>query len=403
MPTSTLNTRFQPADRLTPIQEYYFSRKLKEIEALRAAGKAVINLGIGSPDLPPAESVIQRLQHSAAQESHHAYQSYQGVLALRQAFSDWYLRVYGVQLDPTSEVLPLAGSKEGIMHISMAFLDSRSLVAVPNPGYPTYAAAAQLAGASLIDYDPIQPDWKEMAAAIKTHRTSDASAPVLFWLNYPHMPTGFPGNLALFSAWVDFAHQHNVMLVHDNPYSLILHDNPISLLAVDGAREVALELNSLSKSHQMAGWRIGVLMGDANALQTVLRFKSQMDSGMFLPLQHAAIEALAQPASVHESINEVYAERRVWGLKILEHLGCQLPAPQSGMFLWGKIPNAYPNAYALSDQLLNNTAVFLTPGGIFGSRGESYLRLSLCSSTRVLQTAFERIVNWTLTSAKSCV
>lgn len=388
-------TMFQPAKRLAPIQEYYFSHKLREIEQLRQSGKSIINLGIGSPDLPPHAAVIDALQQSAQRAQHHGYQSYQGTPALRQAFANWYQRIYQVSLDPNKDILPLAGSKEGILHISMAFLDSDSAVWIPNPGYPTYAAASRLAGATVFEYAPEDPDFNVLTEEVHTHRRIHGEqVSTLIWLNYPHMPTGLPANRSLLQAWVDFAQTNRVMLIHDNPYSLVLHPEPISILEIPGAREVALELNSLSKSHQMAGWRIGLLAGRGDALATVLRYKSQMDSGMFLPLQQAAAVALALDDTYHEELQSTYRQRRQVGLRLFNLIGASLQEPQAGMFLWARIPSHYANSDTLSDDLLHGTGVFLTPGHVFGSRGEAFIRLSLCSPEHVLEEACSRIQNW---------
>lgn len=393
---------FQPAERLAPIQEYYFSHKLREIEQLRQSGKSIINLGIGSPDLPPHPDVIVALQQSAEQSTHHGYQSYQGVPALRQAFADWYLRTYRVQLNPTNQLLPLAGSKEGILHISMAFLDTSAAVWIPNPGYPTYAAASRLAGATVLDYAPESPDLDVLAQQVTEHRhRHGVQAAALVWLNYPHMPTGLPASRGILQAWVDFARAHQVMLVHDNPYSLVLHPEPLSILEIEGAADVALELNSLSKSHQMAGWRMGVLAGRADAVATVLRYKSQMDSGMFLPLQHAAVKALQGNKEYHESLQDTYRKRRNVGMRLLSLLGATVQEPQAGMFLWARIPSIYANSDTLSDILLHQTGVFLTPGHVFGSRGDAFIRLSLCSSEAVLEEAYSRIQHWLSSSTSS--
>ena len=386
---------FQPATRLAPIQEYYFSQKLREIEQLRQSGKSIINLGVGSPDLPPHPNVIQALQASAEPAQHHGYQSYQGTPALRHAFADWYKRVYRVDLDPSKQILPLTGSKEGILHISMAFLGADSAVLIPNPGYPTYAAASRLAGATVYDYVPEAPDFSALAQQVQVHRDQQGGyAAVLAWLNYPHMPTGLPANRNLFQAWVDFAHAHQVMLVHDNPYSLVLHPEPISILEMPGAFEVALELNSLSKSHQMAGWRIGMLAGRADAVANVLRYKSQMDSGIFLPLQQAAAVALQLDDTYHQELQLTYRKRRNVGLRLFQLLGASVQEPQAGMFLWARIPPHYANSDALSDALLHGAGVFLTPGHVFGSRGNDFIRLSLCSPEGVLEEALQRIQQW---------
>ena len=377
------------ASRLAQTQEYYFSKKLREIDELNQAGKRIINLGIGSPDLPPPPAVTAALSADAELPTAHGYQSYKGVPALREAMSAWYERAYGVTLDPNTEILPLLGSKEGIMHVSMTFLEAGDEVLLPNPGYPTYRAAAQLTGATLRDYDLTAatgwlPDLDALAA-------SDLSRVKLMWVNYPHMPTGTRANPAFLTRLVDFARAHDILLVHDNPYSFILNDQPASLLAVPGARDVVLELNSLSKSHNMAGWRVGLLAGRADLLQDVLRFKSNMDSGMFRPVQRAAVAALALGAEWFAELNARYAARRERVYQILDALNCAYDRAQVGLFVWAAVPPAYPDGYALSDAVLYQTGVFITPGGIFGSNGNGYVRLSLCQPVDVLDEALERV------------
>jgi aspartate/methionine/tyrosine aminotransferase len=377
------------AQRLAPIQEYYFSQKLREIDALNRAGAAVINLGIGSPDLPPHPSVIGALTGAAQRPSAHAYQGYKGVPALRGAIADWYQRSYGVTLDPDAEVLPLLGSKEGIMHVSMTFLQAGDEALIPNPGYPTYRAAVLLSGATPVEYNlTADHDWLPDLAALSRR---DLSRVKLMWLNYPHMPTGARASAAALAELVAFARQHGILLVHDNPYSFILNDEPLSLLAVPGAREVALELNSLSKSHNLAGWRVGMLLGRADLLQEVLRFKSNMDSGMFLPVQLAAAAALQLGPEWYEELNAEYRQRRGQVYQLLDRLGCRYDPAQVGLFVWARVPAAYADGYALSDAVLREARVFITPGGIFGSNGNGFVRVSLCQPAPVLQQALERI------------
>ncbi|MGY2130731.1 pyridoxal phosphate-dependent aminotransferase [Hymenobacter sp. HD11105] len=378
------------ADRLQHTGEYYFSQKLREIEAMNEAGAAVINLGIGSPDLPPHPSVIEALNTAAEQPNTHAYQGYQGSPALRQAMAEWYQRAYQVELNPVNEILPLLGSKEGIIHISMTFLQAGDEVLIPNPGYPAYRAAAQLSGATPVDYDlTAATNWQPDLDALSQR---DLSRVKLMWLNYPHMPTGAPADREFLARLVAFAQEHNVLLVHDNPYSFILNDNPQSLLAVPGAREVALELNSLSKSHNMAGWRVGMLVGRAEWLQQVLRFKSNLDSGMFLPVQRGAIVALGLGADWFEQLNATYRARREQVFSLLTTIGCTFDRQQTGLFVWGAIPAGYADGYALSDELLHQAKVFITPGGIFGSNGNAFIRVSLCQPESVLTAALERII-----------
>ncbi|WP_020534084.1 pyridoxal phosphate-dependent aminotransferase [Lewinella cohaerens] len=386
------STIIAPAQRLGQVEEYYFSRKLREIAEMRATGHDVLNLGIGSPDLPPHSSVINRLQEAGAQAGNHGYQSYQGVPELREAFAEWYERYFSVQLDAATEVLPLIGSKEGIMHISMAFLNPGDEVLVPNPGYPTYRSATELAGGVVRSYDLSEeggwfPDL-EVLAAKGLERVK------IMWVNYPHMPTGTPAQSGHFEALVAFAKAHGILLVNDNPYAFILNEEPGSLLAVPGAKEVALELNSLSKAHNMAGWRVGVLVGAAEYLQIVLRFKSNMDSGMFKPVQLAAIAALELPASWYASQNEVYGQRKAKAVALLEMLGCEISGDQVGMFVWARAPKHHADAYELTDAVLAEKHIFLTPGGIFGSAGEQYVRISLCSPVEVLEQAINRLKNF---------
>jgi aspartate/methionine/tyrosine aminotransferase len=382
-------TIIAPARRLDAVQEYYFSSKLREIAQMRAQGCPVINLGIGSPDLPPAPEVITALQAHGAAHNNHAYQSYNGIPELRKAFAAWYRRWFEVDLDPDREVLPLLGSKEGIMHISMAFLDPGDVALVPNPGYPTYRSATLLAGGEVREYDLTAengwfPDLEALAA-------SDLSRVKIMWVNYPHMPTGARASASQLAALVAFARQRGILLVNDNPYAFILNHQPISLLSIPGAREVALELNSLSKSHNMAGWRVGVLAGAAPYLQAVLRFKSNMDSGMFKPLQLAAAEALQLDDDWYLQLNTAYRRRRVLAEQLLVQLDCRFDAEQTGLFVWARVPDRYPDGYALSDQLLYDHHLFLTPGGIFGAQGNAYVRISLCSSEEELEEAMGRM------------
>jgi aspartate/methionine/tyrosine aminotransferase len=377
------------ASRLGEVKEYYFSRKLREIAALRAAGKDVLNLGIGSPDLPPSQAVLDTLKSESAKENNHAYQSYSGLIELRTAFSNWYKKHYNVELNPTNEVLPLIGSKEGIMHISMTYLEAGDEVLVPNPGYPAYRAVANLTGATIVDYDlKEENDWLPDLEALAK---KDLSKVKIMWLNYPNMPTGTRATKAFFEKIVAFGKAHNILIVNDNPYSFILNEEPLSILSIEGAKDTALELNSLSKSHNMAGWRVGVLAGKAEYLQTILRFKSNMDSGMFKPLQLAAATALQNPKSWYDKLNATYRERRETVFELLDLLNCQFDRNQVGMFVWAKIPNNYQTGFELSDEVLENTYVFITPGGIFGSNGDKYIRVSLCSKKEVFKEAIKRI------------
>lgn len=382
-----------PASRLSLVQEYYFSTKLKEIAALQGRGIHVVNLGIGSPDLPPSPQAIAALGEAAQNPSQHSYQSYIGVPALRGAFAGWYQTWYGVTLNPATEILPLLGSKEGIMHIAMTYLEPGSEALVPNPGYPAYRAAALLAGATVVEYELSEaggwlPDLETLARR-------DLSRVKLMWVNYPHMPTGAQATPAFFERLVAFGKAHNILIVNDNPYSFILNDAPLSILSASGAMDIALELNSLSKSHNMAGWRVGMLAGNAGFVAHVLRFKSNMDSGMFLPVQLAAAQALANPPEWYASLNGVYRERQRKAFELLQLLGCQFAQNQQGMFVWAKIPAQYPDSYALSDELLHQARVFITPGGIFGSQGNGYVRVSLCSGVGVFDEAIGRIKSLT--------
>lgn len=377
------------AGRLLETEEYYFSKKLGEIEKMNQTGPKVINLGIGSPDLPPAPEVIETLTQEASQPGNHAYQSYKGSKVLRSAIADWYQRYYGVQLDPEKEVLPLMGSKEGILHVCMTYLQEGDEALIPDPGYPTYASAVRLSGAKGINYVLSEkgnwlPDLDLLSKQV-SERTK------LMWLNYPHMPTGAKAPLSFFKELVAFAGEHNILLCHDNPYSFILNEEPLSLLSVEGAKEVAIELNSLSKSSNMAGWRVGMLLGKEERISEILRFKSNMDSGMFLPLQLAAAKALGLSADWYRSLNEIYAERKKSAEGILDWLGCSYRRDQAGLFIWARVPDGYGSGYALSDEVLQKSRVFLTPGGIFGDAGNEFVRISLCANNATFESALERM------------
>jgi LL-diaminopimelate aminotransferase len=377
------------AKRLEGISEYYFAAKLREIAAMKAAGLPVLNLGIGSPDLPPAPEVTAELSRYASLPNAHGYQGYTGVPALRTAFADWYARYYGVTLDPEGEVLPLLGSKEGIMHIAMTFLEAGTEALIPNPGYPTYRAATLLAGATPREYALTEATgWMP---DIQSLEQTDLRSVRLMWVNYPNMPTGTPATYTLFEQLVAFGKKHNILIVNDNPYSFILNDTPLSILSVEGTQGAVLELNSLSKAQNMAGWRVGMLAGNADLVREVLRFKSNMDSGMFLPVQMAAVKAMQLPHSWCAELNVEYAARQNLAKQILEAVGCEVQVGQQGLFLWGKISAEYKNAFTISDILLLECNVFLTPGGIFGSNGDRFLRISLCSPQMVLQESLERL------------
>ncbi|MFD2570142.1 pyridoxal phosphate-dependent aminotransferase [Spirosoma soli] len=382
------------AHRADQTQEYYFSVKLAEVRRLQAAGHDVINIGIGNPDLMPSENTIDALIASARQPGSHGYQSYKGTPALRQAITRFYAHTYGVTLDADTEVLPLIGSKEGITHISLTFLNEGDGVLVPELGYPAYRAVSQMVGAKVSEY-PLQehngwqPDWEAMADLVAGSPTSTK----IIWLNYPHMPTGAPATHALFERAVRFAHEHKVLLCHDNPYSLILNKkSPVSLLSVDGAKDVAVELNSLSKSHNMAGWRIGWMAGAKAYVDAVLTIKSNVDSGQFKPLMDAAAEALDNSDDWHRERNAVYQGRLDAVHALLDALGCTYTTDQEGLFIWAKLPDTVESAETLVDDLLYNKHVFIAPGFIFGPKGNRYIRVSLCLPEERIRTAIQRIL-----------
>lgn len=380
--------KIKTAKRIQQIREYYFSKKLKAIAEMRKQGKDILNLGIGSPDLAPAKVVVDRLHRESEKETQHKYQSYIGAEPLRQAFAEWYKKYFSVKLDHRSEILPLIGSKEGVMHISMTFLEAGDEVLIPNPGYPAYRATALLAGATPVEYLlDASNDW---LPDLQTLETKDLSRVKMMWINYPHMPTGAPASPSFFEEIIAFAKRHEILIVNDNPYSFVLNEAQ-SLLSVPGAKTHAIELNSLSKSHNMAGWRIGMMAGSAELLSEVLKFKSNMDSGMFLPVQLAAVEALNLSEEWYQTLNEVYKKRKQKVLEIMDLLQCQYDPKAGGMFVWGRIPDNYKDAYELSDQLLDEANVFVTPGGIFGSQGDQYIRISLCAELGFFEEAKQRI------------
>ena len=379
------------SERLNGIGEYYFSQKLREIEELNKQGKKIINLGIGSPDLPPHPDVIKVLQDEAAKPDNHAYQSYKGSIILRKVMSDFYKKWYDAEINPDTEILPLIGSKEGIMHICMTYLNQGDEALIPNPGYPTYSSAVTLAGGKCIQYDLTEENnWEPDFDALEK---TDLTKVKLMWINYPQMPTGRQASFELFEKIVAFGKKHAILICHDNPYSFILNEDPLSLFSVKGAKEIAVELNSLSKASNMAGWRVGMLIGAKERIDEVLRFKSNMDSGMFLPVQLAAAKALSLGKEWYQELNAVYAERRKYVFDILDKLNCSYDNNQAGMFVWSKIPAGYKDGYELSDEILYNKNVFLTPGGIFGSNGNNYIRVSLCAKKEVLKEALERITS----------
>ncbi|MBR5569117.1 MAG: aminotransferase class I/II-fold pyridoxal phosphate-dependent enzyme [Bacteroidales bacterium] len=384
----------KPAKRTESVQEYYFSRKLKEIAAMNAERAAdgrepVINLGIGSPDgMPPAEAVAA-LCESAVQPGNHAYQSYVGLPELRSAFADWYARWYGVELDPAKEIQPLVGSKEAILLISLAFLDKGDKVLVPDPGYPTYSSASKLVEAEIVRYDlKAENGWQPDFEALEK---MDLEGVKIMWTNYPNMPTGAPATEELYAKLVDFGKRHGILICNDNPYSFILNDRPLSILAQPGAKECCLELNSLSKAHNMAGWRVGMVAAEAEVISQILKVKSQMDSGMFKPLQLAAVEALKQGPEWFEQLNAEYSRRRVLAGEIFDILGVEYDRNSTGMFLWGKVQKG--TGEQVADKVLYEAGVFITPGFIFGKNGEEYVRISLCAKPEVLKKAADLIRN----------
>ncbi len=387
----------QIAKRLDGIGEYYFSQKLREIDMLNKQGKNIISLGIGSPDMPPHPEVIKVLQEESAKPNVHAYQSYKGSPVLRNAVAGWYKKWYAVELDAETEILPLIGSKEGIMHICMTYFEAGVGVLIPNPGYPTYSSAVKIAGATPLYYDlneanNYHPDFENIAQLIQAFEQKAAGNQVRgMFVNYPHMPTGQLPELEIFEQLVSFAKKQDIIIIHDNPYSFILNENPVSILSVEGAKEVVIELNSLSKSHNMAGWRVGMLCASKTRIDEVLRFKSNMDSGMFLPIQLAAARALELDESWHQQLNDVYKNRRDKVFELLHLLNCRFDTSQAGMFVWAAVPDACKDGYALSDEVLYQSNVFITPGGIFGSNGDKYVRVSLCATVEKIVESINRI------------
>lgn len=378
-----------PADRVGSVQEYYFSKKLKEVAEMNAAGKNVISLGVGSPDLPPSEQTIETLCEHAHNANEHGYQPYVGIPELRKGFADWYQTWYGVELDPKTEIQPLIGSKEGILHISLAFLNPGDGVLVPNPGYPTYSSVSKLVQANLIPYElkeelGWQPDFEAL-------EKMDLSGVKLMWVNYPNMPTGANASRELFEKLVAFGRKHGIIICNDNPYSFILNDRPLSILSVPGAKECCIEFNSMSKSHNMPGWRIAMLASNATFVQWILKVKSNIDSGMFRAMQLAAAKALEADAEWYEGNNHNYRNRRHLAGEIMQTLGCTYDEKQVGMFLWGKIPASCRDVEELTEKVLHEARVFITPGFIFGSNGARYIRISLCCKDEKLAEALERI------------
>lgn len=378
----------QTAKRLNSVEEYYFSKKLREVRQMISEGKPVINMGIGSPDLVPHSSVIEAIQKAMFDDKAHEYQSYQGLPELRKGMSDFYKNQFGVDLDSNSEVLPLMGSKEGIMHISLAFLNEGDEVLIPNPGYPTYASVTELVQAKAVYYDLSgETNWQPDFDALEK---TDLSKVKLMWVSYPHMPTGKNGSLELFEKLIRFGKKYNILIVNDNPYSFVMNDNPISILQIDGAKDIAMELNSLSKTYNMAGWRVGMLLGNPVLIDAVLKVKSNMDSGMFYGIQKGAIEALKLGKDWFGKQNEIYKIRRNLIFQLAEKLNCSFDKNSVGLFVWAKLPDGVTSAEAFIDKILLEKHIFITPGTIFGSNGQGYIRFSLCVSEEKIQQAIER-------------
>lgn len=379
-----------PADRLQEVNEYYFSRKLKEVAQMNAEGKNVISLGIGSPDMPPSSETVEVLCREAVKPDVHGYQPTVGIPELRKAMAGFYDKWYGVELNPSNEIQPLIGSKEGILHVTLAFVNPGDEVLVPNPGYPTYTSLNKLLGSKIVNYDLCEdrqwePDWKQL-------EEMDLSRVKLMWTNYPNMPTGANATRELYEKLVDFAHRKNIVIVNDNPYSFILNEKPLSILQIPGAKECCIEFNSMSKSHNMPGWRVGMLATNATFVQWILKVKSNIDSGTFRPLQLAAAQAYQNADEWHHEANiEVYACRRRLAEQIMTALGCIFDPHQVGMFLWGKIPARYNHVEELTEKVLHQARVFITPGFIFGTNGERYIRISLCAKEEQLGEALQRI------------
>jgi LL-diaminopimelate aminotransferase len=379
----------QTAKRINAVEEYYFSRKLAEVRGLDSPEHRVINLGIGSPDMAPAPSAINALLESAQNPASHGYQNYKGIPQLRKGIADFYRRTYNVSLDAETMILPLMGSKEGIMHISMAFVNEGEEVLIPDPGYPTYSSVSNLVGAKIRPY--AMKEELKWGIDIEALKKADLSKVKIMWINFPHMPTGRIASREELKELVDLARKNNFLIVNDNPYSLILNDEPMSILSIEGAEDVALELNSLSKSHNMAGWRIGWVAGKKEFIDAVLKVKSNMDSGMFLGLQHAAVEALQSTDDWFTELNNIYRERRTAAHKILDVLGCTYEKKQSGLFVWAKAPASIADVEKWIDEILYGTKVFITPGFIFGEAGRRFIRISLCCPVEKMKEASDRI------------
>jgi aspartate/methionine/tyrosine aminotransferase len=391
----------RPADRIGSVDEYYFSKKLKEVAEMNLAGKDVINLGVGSPDMPPSEQAIATFCSEIQKADVHGYQPYAGIPALREGFASWYNRWYGVELDPETEIQPLIGSKEGIFHLSMTFLNPGDGVLVPNPGYPAYTSVSKLVGADIVRYHLEEkngwyPDFGELEHLLAERRKDGKPAVKVMWVNYPNMPAGADASIGLYEKLVDFGMTHGIVICNDNPYSFILNENPLSILRIKGAREVCIELNSMSKSHNMPGWRMAMLASNVKFIRWVLRVKSNVDSGQFRPMQSAVVEALKAGKEWYDGMIEMYRKRRELAGQIMEASGCTYEKGQVGLFLWGKIPDYMENGEALADKILYGAHVFITPGFIFGSAGNRYVRISLCCKEQVLEKAIERIKQYTM-------
>ncbi|MDR2232353.1 MAG: aminotransferase class I/II-fold pyridoxal phosphate-dependent enzyme [Tannerella sp.] len=381
----------QPANRLSEVSEYYFSRKLQEVAAMNAAGKNVISLGVGSPDLPPSKEAIEVFCQAIQDDNAHGYQPYIGLPALREGFAEWYRTWYGVTLNPQTEIQPLIGSKEGILHVSMAFLNPGDGVLAPNPGYPTYHSVSKLVGANLMLYELTEANgWYPDFEALER---MDLDKVKLMWVNYPHMPTGAKASMQVYEQLVAFGKRHGIVICNDNPYSFILNDKPLSILSVPSAKDICIELNSMSKSHNMPGWRMAMLATNAQFLQWILKMKTNVDSGQFKPMQLAAVEALKAPKAWYDEMNRVYRSRRDLAGQIMQAMGCVYDESQAGMFLWGRIPESEKSGEALADRILYGANVFITPGFIFGSAGDRYVRISLCCKNELLAEALNRINN----------
>ena len=391
------NRPIEPAERLSLVSEYYFSRKLKEVAQLNAEGKDIISLAIGSPDMPPSSQTVDKLCEVASQSNAHGYQPTMGTPELREAMAEFYQRWYHVELDPKTEILPLIGSKEGILHVTLAFVNPGDSVLVPNPGYPTYTSLSKILGANVVYYNlkednGWQPDFDQLEEIINIkHQTSNFK---LLWTNYPNMPTGGNARMETYERLVKFAKEHGIVVVNDNPYSFILNEHPISLLQVPGAKDCCIEFNSMSKTHNMPGWRVGMCLTNATFISWILKVKSNIDSGTFRGIQLAAAEALRNSAEWHHEANiETYSRRRQYAGQIMDVLGCTYDKNQVGMFLWGKIPEQYADVEDLTEKVLHEARVFITPGFIFGSNGKRYIRISLCAKEEKIKAALDRIKN----------